>query len=115
MSVLMSEAASAARRGKVVEMIEVELRAVPQGKDDYEAIARLVVRDDGTHEEWDPQEVIPYDLHVLAPDEEAGARKVTFEEDPATWARHLKTILRTGYLVPVVVRDDAEPLEPGRA
>lgn len=86
-------------------MIEVEFRAVPQGGNHYEAIARLVVHDDGTREEWYPQEVIPYDLHALVPGGDA-LRKVKFEQDPATWARHLRSILRTGYLVPVVTHDD---------
>lgn len=105
MSVMTSPAASTAGRSEVVDMIDVELRAVPQGKDDYEAVARLSVREDGTHEAWDPRGVIPFDLHALVVTKD-GLRKITFEDDPALWARNLGTILRTGYLVPVVVRDD---------
>lgn len=105
MSVMTSSAASTAGRSEVVDMIEVELRAVPQGKADYEAVARLSVRDDGSHEVWDPQGVIPFDLHALVASTH-GLQKVTFEDDPVRWARNLGSILRTGYLVPVVVRDD---------
>lgn len=90
--------------------VEVELRSVPEGKETYEAVARLVVNDDGSHEVWDPGSVVPalMDLPVLVPLEngERGVSRIAFRDDPAEWARRLDTVLRTGYLVPVVVRDD---------
>lgn len=87
-------------------MIKVELRAVPEGGNEYEAIASVVVREGEPPTIWDPQEVVPFDLHALVPTGDGEATKVTFEDDPATWARNLHSILRTGYLVPVVVQDD---------
>lgn len=94
-------------------MITVELNAVPDGKQDYQAVAELTVADDGTYQLQDPDCRFPVDLPVLVPAEAGQFRKVRLEEDPATWARHLDTVLRTGYLVPVVTRDDeaAEDLE----
>lgn len=88
-------------------MIKVELRAVPEGGHEYEAIATVEVRDGQPPVIWDPQEVVPIDLHALVPTGDDRARKVTFGDDPATWARHLSSILRTGYLVPVITHDDA--------
>lgn len=90
----------------VETMIEVELQQCPEGAQEYQAVARLTVRDDGTHETWDPDELIPFDLHALRRDPETGLQKIHFKDQPAEWARSLGTILRTGYLVPVVVRDD---------
>lgn len=90
----------------VETMIEVELRQSPEGAHEYRAVARLTVRDDGTHETWDPEDLIPFELHALRRDPEAGLEKIHFEDQPAEWARRLGTILRTGYLVPVIVRDD---------
>lgn len=87
-------------------MIKVELRAVPEGHGDYEAIATVEVRDGERPFVWDPQDVVPLDLHALIPTADRGFAKVTFEHDPATWLRNLRSILRTGYLVPVVVHDD---------
>lgn len=90
-------------------MIEIELQQVPEGGHDYAAVARLAINDDGTNDTWDPQELIPFDMHVLVTDPTAGLRRVTFEDDPATWARNLHSVLRTGYLVPVITRDDDTP------
>ncbi|HEY1133277.1 MAG TPA: hypothetical protein VGE77_01755 [Nocardioides sp.] len=89
-------------------MIEVELR---KPVTEYRTVARLRVHDDGTVEFDDPDEQFMTDLHVLVPDDEAprGMRKIRFEDDPATWARHLDSVHRTGYCVPVVTRDDREP------
>lgn len=91
-------------------MIEVELQTSPEGGQEYRAIARLTVHDDGTHEAWDPQGVIPWDIHALRSRGEPGEgpEKIYFEEQPREWARLLGTILRTGYLVPVIVREGQE-------
>jgi hypothetical protein len=91
-------------------MIRVDLRRVPEGGRDYETVAQLSVADDGTYDIDDPQGQFPLGLHVLdfGDDEHAGPpRQVHFEEDPAAWARNLDTLLRGGYLVPVIVHDDA--------
>lgn len=89
-------------------VIEVEFQSVPEGKNAYEAIARLTVHSDGTHEAWDPDGVIPWGVHALRSGAEAGRgpEPVFFEVEPVEWVRRLKTILRTGYFVPVIVRDD---------
>lgn len=89
-------------------MITVEMR-VPgsQPGEGYRTAASLTVFDDGTHQLDDPERLVPVDLQVLvATPGETSTRRVAFEEDPATWARHLDTVLRTGYLVPVVVLDE---------
>ena len=90
-------------------MIEIELRQVPDGGHDYEAVARLAIHEDGTNVTWDPQGLIPFDMPVLATDDQAGLRRVAFADDPATWARNLHNALRTGYLVPVITHDDTPP------
>lgn len=85
-------------------MLTVELKRVPEGHSDYVTVARLEVDDQGTYRLTDPEEFFPLELAVLLPPVEDGdpPRKITLDEDPATWARNLHTILRTGYLVPVV-------------
>ncbi|KUG59221.1 hypothetical protein AVL62_05920 [Serinicoccus chungangensis] len=68
----------------------------------------MVIEPDGHYVLDDPQGLVPTDLHVLVPDEVAGGlRPVAVTEDPETWARNLHTVLRTGYLVPVLL--DADP------
>lgn len=90
-------------------MLEVELRRVPEGADDYVTVARLRVDEGGQTETWDPEGFLPLDVPALVVD--AGKiRRVAWQDDPATYARNLRSILRTGYLVPVVTRDDE--LEP---
>lgn len=87
-------------------MIELELRAVPEGAHDYERVAGLVVEDDGTYRLDDPQGVMPLDVSVLAPQPRGGGlERIEFGQNPERWARHASSILRTGYLVPVIVRD----------
>jgi hypothetical protein len=86
-------------------MIEIELRQVPDGGHDYEPVARLAINDDGSNDTWDPQELLPFDMPVLATDDPAGPRRVTFTEAPEVWARNLRSVLRTGYLVPVITKD----------
>lgn len=86
-------------------MIRVELHSVPDGTQDYQAVATLTVADDGTYQLEDPGELFPTPMHVLVGGEGGQLRQVTFEDDPATWARHLDTILRTGHLVPVTTHD----------
>lgn len=56
-------------------MIKVELRAVPEGGHEYEAIATVEVRDGQPPVIWDPQEVVPIDLHALVPTGDDRARK----------------------------------------
>jgi|SRR5690625_2350226 len=97
----------APKRGTGV--IEVELRAVPQGEKEYVPVARLTVADDGQLTTWDPEGLIPTDVPVLVATPGGGLRRVSVEEDPATYARHMDTILRTGYLVPVVTADTGQP------
>ncbi|MDP3889837.1 hypothetical protein [Nocardioides sp.] len=88
-------------------MIRVELQSVPDGAQDYQAVATITVDDDGTYQLEDPGQLFPTGLHALAAGEDGQLRQVTFDEDPATWARHLDTILRTGHLVPVTTHDTA--------
>lgn len=92
-------------------MIEAELHTVPEGGQEYVPVARVRVEDDGTSQVWDPESLFPFSLHVLVPGElgSSSPRKVTFEEDPQLWVRQLSTVLRTGYLVPVITHDDAVP------
>lgn len=89
-------------------MIEAEFQKSPEGAHEYRATARLVVRDDGSHQAWDPDGVIPWGIHALRSSAESGRglEQVFFESEPVEWVRRLNTILRTGYLVPVIVRDD---------
>lgn len=86
-------------------MITVELRRVPEGHSDYVAVATLTVNDDGSVITQDPDGFLPVDMPVLVGGE-GGLRRVALEEDPALWVRNLHTVLRTGYLVPVVTHDD---------
>lgn len=94
-------------------MITVELHTVPEGRDDYETVATMTVEDDGTYQLQDPDRHFPVQLHVLVTDDQGAFRQVRLEDDAATWARNLDTLLRTGYLVPVITRDDAGPTEAG--
>ena len=87
-------------------MIELELRSVPAGATEYVPVARIRVDDDGTSQVWDPEDLFPFGVHALVA-ERSGLRRVTFEDEPQVWVRGLDTILRTGYLVPVVTHDDA--------
>lgn len=87
-------------------MIKVELNEKLEGADGYTVTASLVVEDDGTYHFQGDKDAFPTYLHALVPNPGgAGLRRVGFEEDPATWARHLHTVLRTGYLVPVITVD----------
>lgn len=88
-------------------MVTLQLQLVPQGGDRYETGATLTVDDQGGHVLDDPQGLMPLDLPVLVKGQ-AGLRRVAFAEDPQTWVRNVHTVLRTGYLVPVVVEDDQE-------
>lgn len=83
-------------------MIEVELRAAPEGGLEYEVRARVRV-EDGRVEMWDPEGLMPVEIPALVRDPEAGRpRRVHFDQEPELWAERLHTILRTGYLVPVI-------------
>lgn len=93
--------------GKELAMtLRVELRTAAHGSLEYTAAATVTVGPDGSVELHDPEGLVPTDLHVLAADEDGRIRKVRLEDDPATWARNLGSLLRTGYLVPVIVQDD---------
>jgi hypothetical protein len=87
-------------------MIEVELQRVPDEGSEYEVAATLRVDADGSVHVHDPEHLIPTSLHVLVASPEGELRQVRFEEDPSTWVRNLDSLLRTGYLVPVITRDD---------
>lgn len=87
-------------------MIELELRSVPAGATEYVPVARIRVEDDGTSQVWDPEDLFPFGVPALVA-EPSGLRRVTFEDEPQVWVRQLQSILRTGYLVPVVTHDDA--------
>jgi hypothetical protein len=90
-------------------MIHVELQRVPEGAHDYEIVARLTVADDATTTVWDPDDYLPLDIPALVLGEDGRPRRVSFSDDPATYARNLHTILRTGYVVPVVTTDTGAP------
>lgn len=86
--------------------VKVELRRVPEGASDYVCAATMTVQ--GT--QWkldDPDGFFPTQLPVLLAGDH-GMRTVQLADEPATWARNLDSILRTGYLVPVVVFDDGD-------
>ncbi len=85
-------------------MIRVELHERFDGQ--YRTVGALTVADDGTYQFDGDASAFPTDLHVLAADAAGQIRPVTFAAEPATWARNLDTVLRTGYLVPVVTHDD---------
>lgn len=92
-------------------MITLELQSVPEGRSDYEPVATMTVADDGTYRLVDPEGLFPVDLHVLVIDDVGDLRQVTVEDDAATWARNLDTVLRAGQLVPVITHDDNPPAE----
>lgn len=93
-------------------MIELEILAVPEGQSEHTKMAGLVVSDDGTYQVEDPHGYLPVDLPVLVKTE-SGLGHVYLDDDPKVWARRLKTVLRTGYIVPVIVRDDEAEEGPG--
>lgn len=90
-------------------MITVELRTVPEGANDYETVATLNVADDGTVTTNDPDGYLPLDIKVMVVDDAGAISQVGIEDDAATYARNLGSVLRTGYVVPVVVHDDGAP------
>lgn len=90
-------------------MIDVELRRVPEGAHDYQTVARLTVADDASTTVWDPEDLLPLDVPALVLGDDGKPRRVSYADDPATFARNLHTILRTGYVVPVVATDTGTP------
>lgn len=92
-------------------MITVELQSVLEGRSDYEPVATMTVADDGTYRLVDPEGLFPVDLHVLVVDDAGELGQVALEDDAATWARNLGTVLRSGQLVPVITHDDDPPAE----
>jgi hypothetical protein len=91
-------------------MITVELRAVPEGAHDYMTVATLNVADDGTVTTHDPDGYLPLDVKAMVVDDQDQITQVGIDDDAATYARNLDSILRTGYVVPVVVHDDGTPV-----
>lgn len=89
-------------------MIAVELMQAPFPRGQYLPVALLVVDDDGEVFLDDPEQLIPTQLHALGSCPAGSLRRIEFAEDPEEWARHLDSILRTGYLVPLVLRDSRE-------
>lgn len=65
-----------------------------------EKVATLTVHDDGTHTISGDPDWVPTDVGILL---EHG--RLTFEDDPAAWARSIGTELRTPYLTARVVED----------
>ena len=65
----------------------------------------------GTYTVDDPRGYLPIETPALLPrpDGQRGLDRVELADDAATWARQAHTILRTGYLVPVIVHDDGSP------
>lgn len=85
--------------------VKVELRRVPEGASEYQSVAWMTAAGSSWEVE-DPEGLFPTELHVLVAGAD-GLRPVRLEEDPETWARNLATVLRSGYLVPVVTLDDS--------
>lgn len=98
----------ARKEGRTVQLT-MELRR-PAGAG-YEPVAWLTVYEDHSTDTKDPEGVLAsvLDLNLAAHTLDAAGehQMVTFDEDPAAWARGLRTRLRTGYLVPVVTYDAA--------
>lgn len=92
-------------------MIEVELKEAPAGPGEYRAVARLTVNDDGTYQLDDPERKLLTPIPVLVDDQDAedGVRQVFFEDDPATWARNVGVLYRSGIWVAEVVTDTGTP------
>lgn len=86
--------------------VKVELHQVPEGGSEYQAVAWMTAAGD-SWEVTDPEGLFPTELHVLVAGKGDQLRKVRLEDDPETWARNLDSVLRTGYLVPVVTHDDS--------
>lgn len=91
-------------------MITLELRAIPSGATQYSTVATMTITDDGNVTIDDPDRRFPLDLPVLVSDGSGTPRRVGFEEDPSTYARNLRSVLRTGYLVPAITHDDGLPV-----
>lgn len=92
-------------------MIEVELKEAPEGPGEYRVVARLTVNDDGTYQLDDPETKLLTPIPVLVDDQDAedGVRQVFFEDDPATWARNVEVLYRSGIWVAEVVADTDAP------
>lgn len=83
-------------------MLKLQLRAVPEGADEYATVASMLVDENGVVARDDPDHRIPDDMPVLVFSEGEPPRRVTLDEDPIAWVTNLHRLLRTGYLVPVV-------------
>lgn len=93
-------------------MITAQLRRVPEGGSDYETVATVQVDADGTYQIDDPEGYVPTALHVLVVDESGQLQRVDLEHDPQTWVRNLPSLMRTGYLVPVITEDTSMSAPP---
>ncbi len=94
-------------------MIELELRTFPAGARDPVRVAGLTIEDDGTYRVDDPKELLPTAMPVFSKSPDGGYAQVFLEQDPAAWARGLRTVMRSGYLFPVIVRDDEKDIDDG--
>jgi len=89
-------------------MIEVEFRQPVRGGGETVALT-LRVEDDGSYAIDGPLEL---DLEAVAiADRTLPSGRLWLRDDPARWARNAHKAFRTGYLVPVVVKDDGPSAE----
>lgn len=88
-------------------MIQVEIQQRNDSVERYAVAGTLTVEDDGTYHFAGDRSVFPTYLPVLVLDAQDQFHRVAFEDDPATWARHLDSVMRTGYSVPVITRDES--------
>lgn len=85
-------------------MIEIEFRKPAKGSG-YATVATLTVNDDATYRVDGETGVDLEEISIL--DRTAPGGRLTLAQDPERWARNVRKAFRTGYLVPVVIRDTA--------
>lgn len=86
-------------------MIELTMKQHRSGGG-YDNVLTLTVADDGTYT-MDGDEKIARRIEkgsIL--DRTAPGGRLFLADDPARWARRARAAFRTGYLVPVITRDD---------
>lgn len=84
-------------------MIELQLKAPSEG-DGYETVLTLTVADDGSYEIDQTRDLRLEEVPIR--DRTVPGWQLWLKDDPAKWARSAHKAFRTGYLVPVIVRDD---------
>lgn len=89
-------------------VVTAQLRRVPEGGSELETVATIQVTGDGTYRLHDPEGYVPTELAVLVVDEAGRLQRVHLEDDPRAWVQNLPSLMRTGYLVPVITEDQAE-------